>query len=289
MENSEIEWTHHTHSLWRGCTKTSEACDFCYAETFWSVRKQLDIWGPGKPRQRAAKGTENKPRGWAATARAEGLAYRVFTFSQGDVNDADAAQRATLDAWRADLEGMISQTVAKPGGPGVGGGLVWLLLSKRPWLFSPQIMADPAVWRGFTAESQHWLDKRWAWLAGTGIGPEQTVFVSMEPLLSPIAKLPDGLVALGRRALVIVGGENCILKKDEPRRIPQGAPERIRDMCAEAGVNFLFKQWGSYGPAGDVRARKSEHGRMLQGRTHDEMPAAPYGLRWAPKIERQAA
>jgi hypothetical protein len=39
---------------------------------------------------------------------------------------------------------------------------------------------------------------------------------------------------------------------------------RIREQCAVAKVPFFFKQWGG--------VRKSEAGRLLDGRTYDEMP-----------------
>jgi protein gp37 len=38
----------------------------------------------------------------------------------------------------------------------------------------------------------------------------------------------------------------------------------IRDQCRIAGVPFFFKQWGG--------VRKKQAGRMLEGRTWDEMP-----------------
>jgi protein gp37 len=41
---------------------------------------------------------------------------------------------------------------------------------------------------------------------------------------------------------------------------------QIRDQCLEAGVQFFFKQWG--GPF------KSRTGRVLDGRTWDEMPVS---------------
>jgi hypothetical protein len=39
----------------------------------------------------------------------------------------------------------------------------------------------------------------------------------------------------------------------------------IRDQCQAAGVPFFFKQWGG--------VRKSQAGRDLEQRTHDEYPA----------------
>jgi len=89
---------------------------------------------------------------------------------------------------------------------------------------------------------------------------------------------------------VIVGGESG------PKARPM-APEwarDIRDECVSAGVPFFFKQWGRWGPLESIederviaacregrRSRdfstvysvgKSEAGRVLDGRTWDEMP-----------------
>ncbi|MFZ5822188.1 MAG: DUF5131 family protein, partial [Chloroflexota bacterium] len=38
----------------------------------------------------------------------------------------------------------------------------------------------------------------------------------------------------------------------------------VRDQCREAGVPFFFKQWGG--------VQKKKAGRILDGRTWDEMP-----------------
>jgi len=40
----------------------------------------------------------------------------------------------------------------------------------------------------------------------------------------------------------------------------------LRDQCLAAGVRFFFKQWGG--------VRKKRAGRLLDGRTWDELPAA---------------
>jgi hypothetical protein len=38
----------------------------------------------------------------------------------------------------------------------------------------------------------------------------------------------------------------------------------IRDQCVDAGVPFVFKQWGG--------TRKAKAGRVLEGRVWDQMP-----------------
>jgi len=61
---------------------------------------------------------------------------------------------------------------------------------------------------------------------------------------------------------VIVGGESG------PGCRPMEAAwvRQIRSQCRLAGVPFFFKQWGG--------VNKKRRGRLLDGRTWDQMPAA---------------
>jgi protein gp37 len=61
---------------------------------------------------------------------------------------------------------------------------------------------------------------------------------------------------------VIVGGESG----PGARRIDPAWVADIRHQCLGAGVPFFFKQWGG--------VQKKKTGRLLEGRTWDEMPAA---------------
>ncbi len=60
---------------------------------------------------------------------------------------------------------------------------------------------------------------------------------------------------------MIVGGESG----PGARPMHLAWAQELRDRCAEASVDFFFKQWG-----GVVKKRT---GRALDGRTHDAMPA----------------
>jgi hypothetical protein len=53
----------------------------------------------------------------------------------------------------------------------------------------------------------------------------------------------------------------------------------IRDQCRTAGVPFFFKQWGGF--------NKKAAGRILEGRTYDEMP--PTVARPVPPREERLA
>jgi len=59
---------------------------------------------------------------------------------------------------------------------------------------------------------------------------------------------------------VIVGGESG--PKARPMEISWVT--EIRDQCLSAQVPFFFKQWGG--------VNKKKTGRLLEGRTWDEMP-----------------
>jgi protein gp37 len=80
-------------------------------------------------------------------------------------------------------------------------------------------------------------------------------FLSCEPLLGPLPSL-----ALNDIHWVIVGGESG------PGARPMEADwvREILQRCRETSVPFFFKQWGG--------VNKKKAGRLLDGRTYDEMP-----------------
>jgi protein gp37 len=82
-------------------------------------------------------------------------------------------------------------------------------------------------------------------------------FLSLEPLLGPLKNLD-----LRGIDWVIVGGESG----PRARPIAEEWVIEIRDQCLAANVPFFFKQWGG--------TRKKKTGRILQGRTWDEMPVS---------------
>ena len=83
----------------------------------------------------------------------------------------------------------------------------------------------------------------------------KVAFLSVEPLLEDL-----GTVDLRGISWVIVGGESG------PGARPMDAEwvRNVRNQCRRSGVAFFFKQWGG--------VRKSENGRTLDGKTHDEFP-----------------
>jgi protein gp37 len=277
MQNSKIEWTDHTFNPWWGCQRVSPGCEHCYAETL-AHRYNFRVWGPAKTtgRREMSANYWRQPLRWNEAARKAGERKRVFCASMADVFE----DHPGVDWPRVNLWGLIEQTEH----------LDWLLLTKRPEnieRFVPREWLDRRqenVKFGFSAESQEYFNRRWQeakYMARRGY----TTFVSAEPLLGPINLNPwdgfDNYLNFGARAWVIAGGESG----HGARPINPAWVRSLRDQCEGAGVPFFFKQWGEYAPVEYMQtafqhsdeqsmARVGKHaaGRLLDGRTWDELP-----------------
>lgn len=62
-EKSNISWTDDTYNPWRGCSKVSPGCAYCYAERLVTTRLK-GKWGKGAPRVPASLGTLRLPLRW---------------------------------------------------------------------------------------------------------------------------------------------------------------------------------------------------------------------------------
>jgi protein gp37 len=108
------------------------------------------------------------------------------------------------------------------------------------------------VWMGVTVENNK-HQQRIEDLRNTSA---RIKFISFEPLLGPITNID-----LKTIDWVIVGGESG----PKARPVSSLWVEDIRDQCLAANVPFFFKQWGGF--------NKKKAGRVLDGRTWDQMPA----------------
>jgi protein gp37 len=291
-ENSKIEWTDHTFNPWEGCQKVGPGCDHCYAETRNArfAGGTAINWGPGAPRRRTSPANWRKPLQWNK-AHAEffakhGRRQRVFCASLADVFDNEVDPQ-----WRRDLFDLIELTP----------NLDWLLLTKRignvrrmlptiGWLD-----ARDNVWLGATIVNQAEADRDVPKLLSV---PARVRFLSMEPILGPVdlTRLPHGdesdLDALrGQVAYtsqhfavrpeqldksiswVIVGGESG---RDARPMHPVWARD-IRDQCEEAGVPFLFKQWGEWAPGESAPGpmKRTEQAAWWWANSWDMRPVTP--------------
>ena len=111
----------------------------------------------------------------------------------------------------------------------------------------------PNIWMGVSVENEQYAT-RIDHLRRTGA---TTKFLSIEPLIGSVGRLNlDGI------DWVIAGGESG----PGARMMRKEWVVDIRRQCRSAQVAFFFKQWGG--------VNKKRTGRLLDGRTYDEMPPA---------------
>ncbi len=123
--------------------------------------------------------------------------------------------------------------------------------SSRLAELSPLLEWSPNIWMGVSVESQKY-DYRIDNLRRTGAAVK---FLSLEPLLGALKNLD-----LNEMDWAIVGGESGY----GARPILEEWVTEIRHQCQNQNVAFFFKQWGG--------TNKKKTGRLLEGRTWDEMP-----------------
>lgn len=272
-EISKIEWTDATFNPWWGCTKVSPACKHCYAETL-SKRYGKNVWGKQADRRFLSDNNWAQPLKWNAQAEEDGVRRRVFCASMADVFE----DRRELDCERTRLFELIEATPF----------LDWLLLTKRidrvhalaPW----KATWPNNVWLGTTVEDQRRADERLPVLVTI---PAVVRFISAEPLLSAIDLKPW----LDRLDWVILGGESGAGSRPSH---PAWFDAAVRQ-CTDANVAVHFKQWGDWAPSGTaaradaktmrfasgakmVRVGKKHAGRLIGGRTWDELPTPRVAL-----------
>lgn len=236
---STIEWTDGTWNPVRGCTKVSPGCKHCYAETF-SERFR------GVPNHPFEQGFDLR---LVPSKLAEPLRWRtpklIFVNSMSDLFHehipdeyiADVARVMQSASWH------VFQVLTKR-----SDRLAELLSGTLSWAARLR-----NVWWGVSVEDRKYGVPRIADLRRTRAAIR---FLSVEPLLEDLGRLD-----LRQIDWVIVGGESGA----GSRPMAKEWVTSVREQCARAGVPFFFKQWGGF--------LKSRNGRMLDGRTWDEMPA----------------
>jgi protein gp37 len=248
VENSNIEWTHHTFNPWLGCTKISSGCDHCYAEHIMSKRLGRVQWGAGAARVRTSKSSWNQPILWNRRCERNGTRERVFCASLADVFDNEVDP-----AWRADLFRLIRSTP----------NLDWLLLTKRIGnaaqmieraLIDAHLLTSrepfwpwPHVWIGSTIANQAEADRDIPKLLAT---PARVRFLSCEPLLSAI-DIRKYLGTIGYETQLsesrVAGIDWTITGGESGSKARPSHPDwfrSLRDQCAAASVAFFMKQIG---------------------------------------------
>ncbi len=245
---SAIEWTDSTWNPWRGCTKVSPGCKNCYAERI-DVRFGKDF----SVVRRSAGRTFLEPAYWRKPRM-------IFTCSMSDFFHEAA------DEWRDEAWDIIRRTPRH----------TYQILTKRPERIEehlPDNWGDgwKNVWLGTSVESQAY-EYRIAQLVEI---PAKLHFLSCEPLLGPLnLDFDPGCFWFQEIRWIIVGGES---DPTAPRPMNLDWVRSIRDFCQAWETPFFFKQWG-----GRVKVEGAWGGRVLDGRTWDEMPGAPRPIAEAP-------
>jgi len=232
-QNSKIEWTESTWNPVTGCTKISAGCKNCYAE-----RMALRLKAAGSP---------NYANGFNVTLHPHALEIplrwkqprTIFVNSMSDLFHKDVP---------FDFISKIFDVMSR------ASHHRFQILTKRSdrlLKLSSKLIWPKNIWMGVTVENDECafrIDN----LREIGAAIK---FISLEPLLGPIPNID-----LKGIDWVIVGGESG------PRARPM-EPQwviNIRDQCLSKEVPFFFKQWGG--------VNKNKTGRILDGRTWDDMP-----------------
>lgn len=248
-ERTLIAWTDHTFNPWMGCSKVSEGCKFCYAETLVTNKMGLNVWGPTAGRQ-VTKTPWQNVRSWnRSAARGEagilgpGKPHLVFTGSLMDW----AEDRRDLDEPRARLWQVIRDC----------SDLSFQLLTKRPQNIKRFLPDDWGagyhnVWIGTTIEDNRVADRA-KYLRDV---PAIVRFVSYEPAIGPLDKLD-----LSGIDWVIYGGESGPHRRPEDKQWARD----MRDRCWShtPAVAFFHKQSAGI---------RTEMGIELDGKIVREFP-----------------
>ncbi|HYW12575.1 MAG TPA: phage Gp37/Gp68 family protein [Longimicrobium sp.] len=250
-QKSKIEWTDATWNPTTGCTKVSDGCDHCYAHKL-AHERLASLYTGQLPVIQTPQNIADpfSIRLWPNRLR-QPASWRqpriVFVNSMSDLFHADVPDAFVRQVFEVMLK--VDRHV-------------YQVLTKRPAravrffrlnqdLF-PSGRVPRHIWMGTSVENQA-VAYRIAHLRKL---PAEVRFLSCEPLLGPLqANLTD-------IHWVIAGGESGA----EFRPMEESWAIGLRDQCRSEGTPFFFKQWGG--------RRSKAGGRMLDGRTWDEMPIA---------------
>lgn len=233
MAESSIEWTEMTWNPTTGCNKISAGCKYCYAEV---MTRRLQAMGIEKYKDgfaiRIHEDTLQIPYSWKSPKV-------VFVNSMSDLFHPEVPLEFIQKVFTVmnDTPQHTYQVLTKR--------------AERLYELHHLLNWNENIWMGVSVEDERVID-RIDFLRETNA---HIKFLSCEPLIGPLQNMN-----LENINWVIVGGESG--RKARP--IQESWVWDIRQQCVEQGVAFFFKQWGG--------VNKKKSGRILGGRTYDEMP-----------------
>ena len=236
MSATSIEWTDVTWNPVTGCDKVSQGCKHCYAEPL--------------ARRLQAMGAPKYANGFQVTLHPDTLDLpgkwrkprRVFVNSMSDLFHPKVPDNFIRQTFQV----MAATTKHR-----------YQVLTKRPermLALSPGLPWPEHIWMGVSVENDACRNR----VDLLRNSPAAVRFLSLEPLLGPLKNLD-----LSGIHWVIVGGESG----PGARPMNPAWARDLRDQCQSVSVPFFFKQWGG--------TDKKKAGRLLDGRTWDDMPATP--------------
>lgn len=259
MADTKIEWTDATWNPVTGCDKISPGCKNCYAEKMAHRLQKM--------------GQANYANGFKLTLQPHMLNHplkwkkpkMIFVNSMSDLFHKDVP----LDYIKRVFD-VMNQAHWH----------TFQVLTKRVERIAEvahELNWTPNIWAGASVEDRKYGLPRIDFLRQV---PAAVRMLSCEPLLEGL-----GEVDLTGIHWVIAGGESG----PNARPMHPDWARSLRNQCAAAGVAFHFKQYGAWGPqpVGDWdktgihhfddgvnvwRVGKKAAGRLLDGRTWDELP-----------------
>lgn len=269
-DRSKIAWCDASWNPIIGCSKISEGCDHCYAET---MARRLGAMGrqeylevltashaPGNPfykdgwngKTTLIESRLEQPLGWKRPRR-------IFVCSMGDFYH----QTVQLE-WNVEVFRIIERCPHH----------TFMILTKRPGWMTEHLELRHAVpanaWLGVTVENQEWAVRRLPVLLRT---PAVVRWVSLEPLLRPVditrylaewtrKKVGDADYRQNIPALdwVVVGCESG----PNRRPCPLAWVEGVVEQCREAAVPVFVKQINLNGRVSRDMTDWPEHLRVRQ-------------------------
>lgn len=233
MAQSSIEWTEMTWNPTTGCSKISQGCKNCYAEI---MSKRLQAMGVEKYKDNFAVREHPEALKVPYTWKRSKV---VFVNSMSDLFH----EEVSLDFIKKVFKVMNDNPQH-----------VFQVLTKRHERLlelHKEFKWTHNIWMGVSVEDQR-VEYRIDYLRKTNA---KVKFLSLEPLIGPLPNMDFTNIDWA-----IVGGESG----HNPRPMKPEWVIDIQDQCEKADVAFFFKQWGG--------KNKKKAGRILNGRTYDEMP-----------------
>jgi len=233
MAQSSIEWTEMTWNPVTGCTKISAGCKYCYAEVM--------------SRRLQAMGIEKYKNAFKLTLHEDALNV-PYTWKKQKI----VFVNSMSDLFHRDVPLEFIQKVFKV--MNENPQHTFQVLTKRAdrlLKVHKELNWTHNIWMGVSVEDSRVIN-RIELLRQTNA---RTKFLSCEPLIGSLNNMN-----LKNIDWVIVGGESG----RKARHMEEDWVLDIMDQCKESNVAFFFKQWGG--------TNKKKTGRLLNGRTYDEMP-----------------